>query len=299
MTAISIDYASRPSALRYMAQALWPGRGWRDGRGIPRLSLTWHGYQIAPSAIDTLVRLSGSASPSMATRLAILAPHVTGFRLLMAALTHPSWPLPIWRSLQTRNRLIQHHPIVTGERYDLTTAAGGWRVLDKGVETELHTRLMKGDLCVWESIATFYYRGRFGPQTAHGDNRGAPSRAPAPVVLPAPTWQGRVDASRRWQFARMTGDYNGIHQWDAYARLSGFRAAFAHSQRIVAQGLAQLPAPTAQARRLDLWIKGPLYYGSRVALRHWRTQPGDAVAWGVWVENDDRAALVGSMGAPA
>ncbi len=69
-----------------------------------------------------------------------------------------------------------------------------------------------------------------------------------------------------WNAARGVPD-NGIHQWDAYARRLGFDAAFAHSQRLVAQALAHLPPLNSEAQGLDLWIEGPVAYGSQATLR--------------------------------
>lgn len=38
-----------------------------------------------------------------------------------------------------------------------------------------------------------------------------------------------------WRLARMTGDYNGVHRWDCYARLFAFPRAFFHPQMTVDQ----------------------------------------------------------------
>lgn len=277
-----------------MAQALLrPSPGWQPGVGAPDLRLAWHGFRIDASDVERLLGLAHGRSPDMAGRLSVLMPHVTGFRLLMALLTQPAWPLPIWNALQVRNRLIQHRRFVPGNRHELASVAGGWRVLDKGLEIDIHTRMTEGACLVWESIVTFYYRGRFGARAQHGEQPGAPANAPVPTSDWLTTWQGRCDGTGRWGFARMTGDYNGVHQWNRYARHFGFPAAFAHSQRLAAQCIAHLPPLTSQAQRLDLWIKGPVGYGNPVLQRQCAARDGDEVSWGLWNAKDSRPALLG------
>jgi len=91
---------------------------------------------------------------------------------------------------------------------------------------------------------------------------GAPQ---APVSVSDPFVEaalGRLNGEGRWRFGALTGDYNGIHQWDGYARRFGFAAASTHPQRAVALCLSHLPTPASGPQQLDLWIRGPAYYGS-------------------------------------
>ena len=58
-------------------------------------------------------------------------PRSSGFRLLMAALIHPAWPLPIWRALQVRNRLRLHRPIQAGDDFEFHASVSGRCVLER------------------------------------------------------------------------------------------------------------------------------------------------------------------------
>jgi acyl dehydratase len=115
----------------------------------------------------------------------------------------------------------------------------------------------------------------------------APSLAAAPVVdrFPLPSAGG-------WVFARLTGDYNGIHQWRWYARRFGFPAAFLHPQRVAGMCLAKLHGPDSDAQTLDLWIKGPLFYGANVLLQ--AAHGEDGLRFGLSLDGDPRAALAGN-----
>lgn len=282
-----------PAALRYMAQALRPSRGWRQSAPLPDISLVWKNFCIAAQAADRLRELMGGAAAQWQDSIALLAPGVLGFRLLMVMLTHPAWPLPIWRALQVRNRLQLHRPLRIDEKFDLSAQPSGWRVLEKGLEIDLHSRLLQADQCVWESVVTFYYRGRFGSQASGGFALGAAPEAPVIKATGTDAAQWRTEHGGRWQFGALTGDYNGLHQWSWYARRLGFAAAFAHPQRLAAQCLGRLASPMSGAMQLDLWLKGPVFYGRDVALGQ-LAHPGGH-DFSLTMVGEDRPALVGSL----
>ncbi|MEO8104578.1 MAG: hypothetical protein ABI790_18840 [Betaproteobacteria bacterium] len=102
----------------------------------------------------------------------VLFPHVCGFRLHMCVLMQRAFPLPVWWALQIRNRLVRYRYAEAGESFDLETQLGGHRFVDKGVEVELHTRLMRASDCYWESRVTYFYRGRFGDRDETGTRFG-------------------------------------------------------------------------------------------------------------------------------
>jgi hypothetical protein len=112
-----------------------------------------------------------------------------------------------------------------------------------------------------------------------------------------------------WRFAGLTGDYNGIHWWNGWARLMGFKTALYHPQLVVGQSLAHLSPPHGNPMRLDVWLKGPVYHHSDVRL----TETGDRNArWfslsmegksrpsivGLWSAADAGARLVDDRGMP-
>lgn len=287
-------YVAPPSALLYMLKAFLPSSGWNPDHGFPDLNLIWRGYRIEPEAMRFLQRISGAQDGRSNELLFLLVPHVTGFRLLMAVLTHPLWPLPIWHALQVRNRLSLHRHIEAGDTADLIARVTAWRVLEKGIEVDLQTRLQQGNDCAWESIVTFYYRGRFGSPIEWGAALGAAPMSPVLDKSSTTAEHWRIDDSGRWHFGTLTGDYNGIHQWDGYARRFGFRAAFPHPQRVVAQCLGHLRSSGSVPQQLDLWIKGPVYFGSEVVLRQSLPET-DGQTFALWIAGDERPALVGSL----
>jgi hypothetical protein len=94
-----------------------------------------------------------------------------------------------------------------------------------------------------------------------------------------------------WGFGRLTGDYNGIHNWSWYARRFGFPAAFPHPQRVAGMCMARLREPDGDAQTVELWIKGPVFYRANVVLS--AVSGKDGLRFGLSLEGDSRMALLG------
>ncbi len=271
-----------PSALAFMPRAFLPSPGLPPGAALPRITQRWDGLHIDAGHLKAFCRATGLPEHGYAP---IIYPHVIGFRLQMALLTHRAFPLPVWIALQIRNRLVQHRHLRVGERFDLETHIGTNRIVDKGTEIDLVSRLMHETNCCWESEVTYFFRGRFG-SPADVSSAAAPDLAHAPVVD-----RFTIPSDGGWNFGVLTGDYNGIHWSNWYARRFGFRAAFPHPQRVAGICLGRLEGPQSEAQTLQIWIKGPLFYGSAVALSA-ATEPG-GTRFGVCLESDHRFALSG------
>src|SRR6185369_10158497 len=109
-----------------------PFRTWSaDSSTMP---FAWRRSMVTPASVTLAkfnaasISASGRASArrAMAERIVerherapVLFPQVVGFRLQMALLTHPAYPLPIWTALQVRNRLVRHVHVDPGEKLDL------------------------------------------------------------------------------------------------------------------------------------------------------------------------------------
>ena len=106
-----------------------------------------------------------------------------------------------------------------------------------------------------------------------------------------------MPAGGGWAFGKLTGDYNGIHSWNWYARRLGFPKAFAHPQRVAAMCQSRLAGPSTEAQTLDLWIKGPVFYGANVGLNAVAGEEG--LRFGLSLQGDARSALMGHWRAGA
>jgi len=273
-----------------MVRAMLPVPRHRDL--APGISASWHGHRPDRLEVEAFSRIAGlpTASPS----LPLLYPHTFGFRLAMAILTHPRFPVPIWGVLQTRNHLVQHRTILVEESLDFAASVTRGRAVPKGAEFDLHTTVHASGELAWESVVTFFTRGRFGEP----DPASTSTRAPSEVGPLLAGWTMR-DADH-WAFGSFTGDYNGIHLWDWYARRLGFRHALYHPPRVLGECLARLApvAPRADARgrmQFDAWLKGPVSHGAHVRL-HAATAP-HAVTFALFAA-DERPCIVGRLTVP-
>ena len=277
------SYSHAPSALRFMARAFRRSPGLARGAAIPPLAMQWDGIRLGPAHLEGFCRATGLSATD---GVPVLLPQVVGFRLQMALLTHPAYPLPIWTALQVRNRLVRHERFDPSERLDLRTGVAQQRAVDKGIEVDLISRLMRGCACVWEGRTTVFYRGRFGEAAAAAPQAAAPDLSQAAAVQ-----RFRMPAGGGWAFGKLTGDYNGIHWSNWYARRLGFAQAFSHPQRVAAMCQSRLSGPAGAAQTLDLWIKGPVFYGAEVGLNAIDDEQG--VRFGLSLQGDTRSALLG------
>jgi hypothetical protein len=283
---LELQLDRRPSVFAYHLRGFLPRLA--AGRPVPPIVVRWQGYRVTAKAVTDFLDLTG-LSPRQGWPL--LFPQVSGFPLQMMVLTHPAFPLPFWGALQVRNRLVLHRALPIESDLEVETRVSGQRRLEKGQEVDLHTSVTSQDGgLLWEGSSTFYYRGRFAP--AGGSSPGV--RAPPVNGAPVASWRTGTTAGGR--FAALTGDYNGVHLWSWYARCFGFVGAFQHPQLALAQCLSWLPADASPPRRLDAWLKGPVYYGARARLKAC-SGAGERL-FALKVEGDDRPAIVGRLSAP-
>lgn len=279
-TPIRLEYRAKPSLFGFMSNALRSSRrAARDGP-LPDIQARWRGQRTSRQELDDFFRLSGL--PAGET-LSILYPHTVSFPMLMAVLSHPVFPFPIWNVLQVRNRLIQHEPIAPDAVLDFTVRTGERRVLEKGVEMDLRVEAASGGRTVWEAVDTFYARGRFGAAQAE--------ICPSPAVAGTGANEWRMPEHGRWRYGRLSGDFNPLHMSNGYARRFGYARAFTHPQRAIGQCLGHLGAAQHAPMQLETWIKGPVFYGARVSLRS-EPRPADHV-FALHVDDDARPAIVG------
>lgn len=279
------EYSRAPSALAFMARAILAPRRPGLRGGLPALEATWRNHRVDDEPLDAFLDLAGLEGHPL---WPLLYPQAAGFRLPMSLLTDFLFPFPIWGALQVRNAIVQREPYARGELLDLSARVADARALERGTEIDIACIARRGGTPVWESTTSFYYRGRSGAAQPASRLTATPE-ADGPVVA-----QWTPSPGSRARFGRLTGDYNGIHLFDGYARLFGFRGAFHHPQRVLGQCLARLPGMQGSLPiRLDAWLKGPVYYGAQVALR----ASGDRSEFALFVEGDERPAILGRLSA--
>ncbi len=270
-----------------MLGAFWPSRGLSETRPTTGFRARWTGQRINSEKVAELNVLAGLPADA---GVSILHPHVFGFPLHMSILTHRRFPVPIWRVLQIRNTLVQHQSIADDAALDFEVGVTTQRILARGAEMDLHTEVRVEDVLAWESLVTFFTPGRFG------EPEDPSPLASSPSVRGEVMESWRMPESGAFRMGRFTGDHNGIHLSDSYAKAFGFRRALYHPPVVLGHCLARLTSlGSGQVTRLDAWLKGPVYKGSVVTLRVEPAPAGGPLAFALCVESDDRPALLGRM----
>jgi hypothetical protein len=276
-----------------MVRALMPSSGlgpFLAKEGLPELALRWQGMRLMERDAARYAALTGlpwqPGRPEQDPAMDLMLPQVCGFPLQLALLTHPRFPLPIWRALQIRNRIVLHRP-PGGAAGELHARLSALRLVEKGVELDVHSRLLQGEQLVWQAVNTFYYRGRFGQAQAESSLRGSP-----PLVAAA---EQRLLLGRggAWSMGVLTGDFNGLHLFRPYARLFGYRDAFAHPPLTLGLSLARLAPAGSLPFSLETWIRGPIHYRRELLLRH--QESGHQLLFQLSMAGENRPGLVGRL----
>jgi hypothetical protein len=190
-----------------MMRALWPSPGFKKIPVVPALHVVQNNFYFHKADCRALSRLSDL---SYQAELPIFFPQVLGFRLVMRAVTDPSFPEPIWNALQVRNEITQYGPIFEGDMVKLELMTDSQRFLEKGAEVDFKIIASKNNTKIWESLTTFYYRGRYR------NGSGSPVYPPELSSVPGDSF--RLQDGGGLRYGGISGDYNGIHLWAPYAK---------------------------------------------------------------------------------
>ena len=260
---------------------------------VPPIRVTRRDLAIDPSHVAEFGRL---CQWPVSDRLPLIYPLMLLFHYHLAVFGHPAFPCSLRQLLGLRSHIVQRRALTVGERVELDVRFSGQRILAKGVEFDIYSKLSGGGVCLWEGVNVYYLRGHFGERDA---------RAPL-VELEAldnvdfeTRWEAPTDG--KWEFAKFCGDLNPAHYYAPWARALGFRGDFAHTQRIVAASLRHLPQVVEMAARdslrLDIAYKGPVYYGSPLTLKA-ATARGD-YRFDLYCGDADKPAIPGRLCAVA
>ena len=250
---------------------------------VPGATASWKGMRPG----DELARALGplSASPARGFVHPVHLQAIT-LRLMMRLLTHPGFPIPIWRLMQVRNRFVQRRPSRLDDRLDVSARIAAWRLVARGVEVDVVLEARSPEGPVLDSTTAFYARGRFG-------NPVVAEPVPAP---PEPPLDGSplapIPRAGAWAYGRLTGDYNPLHWWSRQSRAMGFQGPFAHPHRVLGPILDALAGiDPSGPLQVDAWFRGPVYYDRPLTLADRRD--GAATSFALRVEGDPRPAIAG------
>ncbi|MET9799186.1 MaoC/PaaZ C-terminal domain-containing protein [Streptomyces sp. NPDC006368] len=264
-----------------------PGR--RPGATVPApaptLRIVEPDLRVDPNRLAAYARICGFPGTGP---LPLPYPHVLAFPAAMRLMAAPGFPLPLPGLVHTWIEVTGHHPLLPGDRPELTVYVAGMAPHRRGTEATVVTEARLAGELVWASRSGYLARHRTNAGTEPDPDPGAaetdprapvtdpdpeanagPVTAPGPVTAAGPDerphipppparaqWLLPADLGRRYGAA--SGDRNPIHLHPLTARVFGFPRPIAHGMWTFARCLAEWE-PLASARvRADFRAPVPL-----------------------------------------
>jgi hypothetical protein len=281
---VSLHFHRRPNALLSIALALYGiSTDLKVDARVPKIRAVWEDVKIDSDHLKDFGEVCG-LSPH-GEFLYPLYPLTLIYPLVLRVLGHKKAPLSVFRMLNTRLEVTSHRRIGVHEPLRVVSETGPLRIVPKGLELDLASMVQADHETVWESIHTFYYRGKFG--------EGRPSSLDHPELPPISepktlaSWY--LPDGIGFRFARISGDANGIHYSSSYARLHGFRRDFAQPLLILSKSLSCFSDFDPSGFRLLALFKGPVYYKSNVSLKG--VSSGEEIRFDIYCEDNPRPSL--------
>lgn len=281
---ITLRYHLRPNALLSIALALYGiSTDFKGSDGIPNIRAIWEDLKTDLHHLDDFGEICGL--PPHGQYLYPLYPLTFIYPLVLRVLGHKKAPLSVFRMLNTRLQVTSHRPMGVNEPLRVVSETGALRMVPKGLELDLVSSVQADDEIVWESLHTFYYRGKFGQENSSPSGQPELSSISEPKTLAS--WY--LPNGIGFRFARISGDANGIHYSSPYARLQGFKRDFAQPLLILSKSLSCFSNFDSSGFRLLALFKGPVYYKSMVSLKG--VSSGEGIRFDIYCEDNPKPSL--------
>jgi len=281
---IILRFYRRPNALISIALALYGiSTHFKTGDCVPKIKAVWEDVKIDPDHLKDFGEVCGL--PPHGEFLYPLYPLTLIYPLVLRVLGHKKAPLSVFRMLNTRLQVTSHRRIGVDESLRVVCETGALRILPKGIELDLTSAVQADHETVWESLHTFYYRGKFG----EGNSSHFEQPELSPISEPKTLASWYLPDGIGFRFARISGDSNGIHYSSSYARLFGFKRDFAQPLLILSKSLSCFSDFDPSRFRLLALFKGPAYYKSNVTLKGLPTEEG--IRFDIYWEDNRKPSL--------
>jgi len=281
---IILRFHRRPNALINTALAFYGiSTHFKMGDPVPRIKAVWEDVKIDTGHLKNFEEVCGLPSPG--DFLYPLYPLTLIYPLVLRILGHRKAPLSVFRMLNTRLQVTSHRRIGVHEPLGIICETGSLRVVPKGLELDLASAVQTDHGTVWESLHTFYYRGKFGEVDPSHPDRPELLAISEPETLAS--WY--LPDGIGFRFSRISGDTNGIHYSGLYAKLFGFKRDFAQPTLVLTRSLNCLSDFDTSRFRLLALLKGPVYYKNTISLKG--SSSGDGIRFDIYCEDNPKPSL--------
>lgn len=250
---------------------------------IPELELRLSGLRADRERLAAYCGVCGFDSSDV---LPITYPQVMANPLVMSAMAHPEFPLPMMGIVHVSSRFEQPRPLAVDQTYDVVVRTGESRRAKAGLEFDLISELTLGGETVYRGVMSVLYRIP-GPKQQSPRPTAPEAHLADYIPFDAPESQGR-------RYAAVSGDYNPIHLYAPTAKLLGFKRHIAHGMWSVARCAALLQPQLEHApKSLDVAFKQPLFLPGKVAVKYQPTDTG--IEFALLSRSSDKVHLAGSL----
>lgn len=258
---LSLQINKRPSLFYNTLQVFIRRRkGLKQNQRLPTIQIEWPRLKINETHFEKFKQIVGLTHDE--SSVSLLYPLTLAFPLNMSILSHKSFPLSMFRILNIRNHIIQHQPINLADTLHLNCTLKEQRVVPKGLELDIFVTIKREKKVVWECVNTYYFRGRFG-SSQYQNARFEMTE----LVDSNRLEEFSIPDKSGFPFAKISGDTNGLHYMGFYSRLLGYKGGFAQPILALANSLNRIaPLQYKKSCRLDVLIKGPVYYNRNLSL---------------------------------
>lgn len=265
MPEINMIFTKRPSGIGGVVTGLWNRRNVkknarRKNKGrIRKISASINNIRPALAHIRAFNEICNVENTQW---LHPLYPVTYVYPLVVRVLGHKKSSFDIFKSLNIRSWIKQIRKIGIHETMNVLCSIKDLRTVAKGIEIDVGAEIIIDGLTAWECCYTFFCRGRSGEPSEQ-----APENKFRDISEAGVTREWYLEQGIGFRFAKISGDSNGIHYWDTYARMLGFRSAFAQPLVVVARSLETLQLRGMESLKIEQQLKGPVYYNNRIFVK--------------------------------
>ena len=279
------EFKEKPSLGPAYFRAFTPGRSKFSGlENIPRLESKWMQASESAENIQAYRELCGIGNDG---NLPVLYPHVLTSSMHIHLITDKRFPASALGAVHSRMHIVQYEPIPDSQKVDLHCRISNARTLKAGLETDIVTTVTADDKRLWQSVATYIFRGRkFGKP---GEQHPWATFDPLGEASIEAQWHVPADMGKR--YAKITGDYNPIHVSRFMAKMFGFKRDIVHGMWCLCRCLAHIQDFSyEQPVRLDAAFKGPIFMDSGCTMKGHEIDQG--YRFDLYNEGNSRPSIV-------
>ena len=226
-------------------------------------NITCENIRVNPEHLKKYENMCGF---NQANTLPLLYPQVISFPMHFHLLTDREFPIKLMGAVHYSNLIEQHEEIKGTDELKFNCFIGKHRILPRGIEFDLETKIFSMGKLLWQGLSTYLKRGNFG----ESENGVSEDKGLSIIKNPVSVSEWHIASNAGKKYALISGDFNPIHISAFLAKLFGFRRDIIHGMFALATCLSKnqgIINTQKDAVKLNVFFKGPVFINSNVNLK--------------------------------